>query len=42
VVTPNVSTMMLIEGSVARIAAKVRRLESGLPVTGIGDRKRAY
>jgi glyoxylate/hydroxypyruvate reductase len=42
VVTPHVSAVTLIEDSVAQIAAKIARLEAGLPVTGIVDPQRAY
>ena len=41
-VTPHVSAVTLVEASVAQIAAKIRRLEQGLPVTGIVDRARGY
>ena len=41
-VTPHVSAVTLIEESVAQIAAKIRRLEAGLPVTGVVDRDRGY
>jgi glyoxylate/hydroxypyruvate reductase A len=41
-VTPHVSALTRIEESVAQIAAKIRRLEAGLPVSGIVDRARFY
>jgi glyoxylate/hydroxypyruvate reductase A len=41
-VTPHVSAVTRIEASVAQIAAKIRRLESGLPVSGVVDRARFY
>ena len=41
-VTPHVSAVTLIEDSVAQIAAKIRRIEHGLPVTGVVDRTREY
>ena len=42
VVTPHISAITLIEDSVAQIAAKIRRLEAGLAVSGIVDRARGY
>lgn len=41
-VTPHVSASTLIDESVAQIVAKIRRLEAGLPVTGIVERARGY
>ena len=41
-VTPHVSASTLIDESVAQIAAKIHRLEAGLPVTGIVERVRGY
>jgi glyoxylate/hydroxypyruvate reductase A len=41
-VTPHVSAVTRIEASVAQIAAKIRRLEAGLPVSGIVDRAHFY
>jgi len=41
-VTPHVSAVTLVDDSAAQIAAKIRRLEQGLPVTGIVDRERGY
>jgi glyoxylate/hydroxypyruvate reductase len=41
-VTPHVSAVTLIGDSVAQIAAKIRRLERGLPVTGSVERERGY
>ena len=41
-VTPHVSAVTRIEESVAQIAAKIRRLEAGLPVSGIVDRGFQY
>jgi len=40
--TPHVSAVTLVEPSVAQIAAKIARLEAGLPITGIVDRERDY
>jgi glyoxylate/hydroxypyruvate reductase len=40
--TPHVSAVTRIEESVAQIAAKIRRLEAGLPVSGIVDRALFY
>ena len=40
--TPHVSAMTLIADSVAQIAAKIRRIEQGLAVTGVVDRTRQY
>jgi hypothetical protein len=37
-----VSAVTLVEESVAQIAAKIARLEAGLPITGIVDRERDY
>jgi glyoxylate/hydroxypyruvate reductase A len=42
VVTPHVSAVTLVGESSAQIAAKIRRLEQGLPVTGLVDRVRGY
>ena len=42
VVTPHVSAVTLLEDSVVQIAAKIRRLEAGLTVTGVVDPERAY
>jgi glyoxylate/hydroxypyruvate reductase A len=41
-VTPHVSAVTRIEESVAQIAAKIRRLEAGLPVSGVVDRAHFY
>lgn len=41
-VTPHISAETRIEESVAQIAAKIRRLEAGLPVSGVVDRARSY
>jgi glyoxylate/hydroxypyruvate reductase len=40
--TPHVSAMTRIEESVAQICAKIRRLEAGLPISGIVDRTHFY
>jgi glyoxylate/hydroxypyruvate reductase A len=40
--TPHISAVTRIEESVAQIAAKIRRLEAGLPVSGVVDRTRFY
>ena len=42
VVTPHVSAATLIDESIEQIVAKIRRLEAGLPVTGIVERARGY
>lgn len=42
VVTPHVSAVTLVKDSVEQIAAKIRRLEAGLPVTGAVDREHGY
>ena len=41
-ITPHVSAVTLVEQSVAQIAAKITRLEAGLPITGIVDRERDF
>jgi glyoxylate/hydroxypyruvate reductase len=41
-VTPHVSGTTLPDQAVAQIAAKIRRLEQGLPVTGVVERTRGY
>jgi glyoxylate/hydroxypyruvate reductase A len=41
-VTPHVSAVTLVEDSVNQIAAKIRRLASGLTVSGVVDRDRGY
>jgi glyoxylate/hydroxypyruvate reductase A len=41
-VTPHISAATLIDESVEQIAVKIRRLERGLPVTGIVAPERAY
>jgi glyoxylate/hydroxypyruvate reductase A len=40
--TPHVSAVTLVEDSVAQVAAKIRRLERGEPVSGVVDRLRGY
>ncbi len=40
--TPHVSAVTLVEESVAQIAAKIRCLEAGLPITGVVGRERGY
>jgi glyoxylate/hydroxypyruvate reductase A len=42
VLTPHVSGTTLPDEAVTQIAAKIRRLEQGLPVTGVVDRQRGY
>jgi glyoxylate/hydroxypyruvate reductase A len=42
VLTPHVSAVTLVEESVQQIADKIRRLEAGLPVSGVVDRARGY
>ena len=41
-VTPHVSAITQIEASVAQIAGNIRRLEAGLPIQGVVDRRRGY
>ena len=41
-ITPHVSAVTLVEESVTQIAAKISRLEAGLPITGIVDRERDF
>lgn len=41
-VTPHVAGLTIPADTVAQIAAKIRRLEGGLPVTGAVDRGRGY
>jgi len=41
-ITPHVSGLTLVEPSVAQVAAKIRALERGLPISGIVDRERRY
>ena len=41
-VTPHVSAMTQLDESVVQIAAKIRRLEAGLPVSGVVDPARRY
>ena len=41
-ITPHVSAITQIEASVAQVANNIRRLEAGLPIEGILDRKRGY
>lgn len=40
--TPHVAAMTLRDEAVAQIAAKIRRLEAGLPITGVVARDRGY
>jgi glyoxylate/hydroxypyruvate reductase A len=40
--TPHVSAVTSVDESIAQIAAKIRRLEAGLPVSGVVDRERGY
>ena len=40
--TPHVSAVTLVDESIAQIAAKIRRLEAGLPVGGVVGRDRGY
>jgi glyoxylate/hydroxypyruvate reductase A len=42
VVTPHVSAVTLVKDSVEQIAAKIRRLEAGLPIAGVVDREHGY
>ncbi len=42
VVTPHVSAVTVIADSIAQVAAKIRRLETGQPVSGIVDRTLGY
>ena len=41
-ITPHVSAVTQIDESVAQVAAKIRRLEAGLPVSGVVDLARRY
>ncbi|MFO1316007.1 MAG: NAD(P)-dependent oxidoreductase [Burkholderiales bacterium] len=41
-VTPHIAGLTVPEDTVAQIAAKIRRLEGGAPVTGVVDRERGY
>jgi len=41
-ITPHVSAVTLIAESAAQVAAKLRELERGLPVTGVVDRSKGY
>ncbi|HEY3181131.1 MAG TPA: NAD(P)-dependent oxidoreductase [Casimicrobiaceae bacterium] len=41
-ITPHIAGTTLPDQAVMQIAAKIERLERGLPVTGIVDRKRGY
>jgi glyoxylate/hydroxypyruvate reductase A len=40
--TPHCSAVTLVADSVAQVAAKIRRLERGEPITGVVDRERGY
>jgi glyoxylate/hydroxypyruvate reductase len=40
--TPHASAVTLVDDSVAQVAAKIRSLERGEPVTGVVDRARGY
>jgi glyoxylate/hydroxypyruvate reductase A len=42
VLTPHVSAVTLVEESVQQITGKIRRLEAGLPISGVVDRVRGY
>jgi glyoxylate/hydroxypyruvate reductase len=42
VVTPHIAGTTLPHEAVMQIVAKIKRLESGLPVTGVVDRERGY
>ena len=41
-VTPHIAGVTLADQAVAQIATKIKRLERGLPVTGVVDRERGY
>ena len=41
-ITPHVSALTQIEASVAQIADNIRRLEVGLPISGVVDCGRGY
>ena len=41
-ITPHIAGTTLPQEAVKQIAAKIKRLERGLPVTGIVDRERGY
>ena len=40
--TPHISAVTLIDESVQQIADKIRRVEAGLPISGVVDRDRGY
>ena len=41
-ITPHIAGTTLPQEAVEQIAAKIKRLERGLPVTGVVDRERGY
>ena len=41
-ITPHVSAVTLVAESAAQVAAKLRALERGMPVTGVVDRSKGY
>jgi glyoxylate/hydroxypyruvate reductase A len=41
-VTPHTSAVTLVADSIAQVAAKIREIEQGRPVTGVVDRARGY
>ena len=41
-VTPHISAVTSIAESVAQIAAKIRRFEAGMPISGVVDVARSY
>ena len=40
--TPHISAVTQVDESVAQIADKIRRIEAGLPITGIVAREQGY
>jgi glyoxylate/hydroxypyruvate reductase len=41
-VTPHVAALTDVEAACDQIAAKIRRFEAGLPVSGLVERDRGY
>jgi glyoxylate/hydroxypyruvate reductase A len=41
-VTPHIAAITLVSESARQVAAKIRQLELGEPVTGLVDRSRGY
>jgi glyoxylate/hydroxypyruvate reductase A len=42
ILTPHSSAVTVVDDSIAQVAAKIRRIERGEPVTGVVDRARGY